>query len=572
MIRYNVRFKNPHRHFVSFEAVFPTSGKSQIKLQLAAWRPGRYELGNFSKNIRGWEARDKHNNKLQFTKVTKDLWQVDCKDLSEVTICYEYYAAELNAGSTFLDEEQLYINPVNCFFYDKDNDQLPYQISFDLPETYDIACGLKQLNRNTLHAGNFDELADSPLIASATMKKFDYQSGGVSFGIRIQGEVPIDHNKFVEECKKFTDYQIKLFGDIPCDTYLYLFQFTSQFQRHGVEHHNSTVIAMGPASDFQSEALYKDLLGITCHELFHTWNIKSIRPVEMQPYDFTKENYTKLGYVAEGVTTYYGDLILWQTGSFNHTDWMNVLSENIKSHFDNHGRFNLSVADSGFDTWLDGYSAGIPWRKVSIYNEGFLIALIMDIYIMSASGGTRSLDDAMRILYNDFGKKEKGYTESDYRTIINSLSDNTTEEIFTNLVYGVNDYKPYLDKALGLLNLEIQIAPSSKVSESQFGFSTDETSGRCIVTGIAENGPADNGGLWYGDEIIAVNQTGFGKNFQLLLRMNGREITLEIMRKNKRKQITLQTDTPTYYNKYTVVAGADYQTNKLAHYWKNRIS
>ena len=43
---------------------------------------------------------------------------------------------------------------------------------------------------------------------------------------------------------------------------------------------------------------YDNILGICSHELYHTWNIKAIRPKEMLPYDYTKENYSKLGYVA----------------------------------------------------------------------------------------------------------------------------------------------------------------------------------------------------------------------------------------------------------------------------------
>lgn len=572
MINYKISYKNPHRHFISFEVIFPTHGRSSIQLHLAAWRPGRYELGNFSKNILGWSAFDNKNNVLQYRKITKDIWQVECKELDSVIIQYQYYASELNAGSTFLDEDQLYINPVNCFFYDGLKYDSKFRISFDIPDSYTIACGLKKENTKTLISDNFDQLADSPLIASPDLKHLSYTSGDVNFHIWIQGEILLDENKFIEECKLFTDYQIKLFGEIPCNEYHFLFHFTAMFQRHGVEHRNSTVIAMGPASDFQFEALYKDLLGISCHELFHTWNIKSIRPIEMMPYDFSQENYSRLGYVAEGVTTYYGDLILWQNGSFNHSDWMAVLSENIKTHFDNAGRFNLSVADSSFDTWLDGYSAGIPWRKVSIYNEGFLIALIMDIHLMHSSDCKSSLDDVMKILYSEFGKKEIGYSENDYRDLINNFSNNSTEEIFKNLVYGTFDYTPYLVKALDLVGLEIQTTPSSKYSESQFGFSVDENFGKAIVTQIAENSPADKSGLWYSDEIIAINNTGFGKNFQSLLRMCGQEISIEFLRKNKKKSITISPTTQSYFKKYSVAAKADFQSNKLALYWKNRLS
>ena len=572
MIHYTVSYKNPHRHFISFEAKFPTDGRAAIQLHLAAWRPGRYELGNFSKNIRAWKAFDDKLNPLAFKKITKDIWEIECPSLDHVLIQYEYYASELNAGSTFLDDDQLYINPVNCFFYDGLHKELAYQIQFNIPDSHEIACGLNKINSKTLSADNYDQLADSPLIAGAGMKHLDYESGKIKFHIWIQGEVLIDENKFVEECKLFTDHQIKIFGNIPCKEYHFLFHFTSMFQRHGVEHCNSTVIAMGPASDFQFEALYKDLLGISCHELFHTWNVKSIRPIEMMPYDFSRENYTRLGYVTEGVTTYYGDLILWQNGSFNHTDWMAIISENIKTHFDNAGRFNLSVAESSFDTWLDGYSTGIPWRKVSIYNEGFLIALIMDILIMYESDCTKSLDDAMNLLYTEFGMNKKGYTENDYRELINNLSDNTTEEIFTKLVYGKADYTPFLVKVLDLVSLEIQTTPSVKYSESQFGFSVDDNSGKSTVTQIVENSPADKSGLWYGDEIIAIKSIGFGKNFQSLLRMGGNEIRLEILRKNKRKFVTINSGNEIYFKKYNVVAKADFQSNRLSIFWKNRLS
>ena len=572
MIQYKVSYKNPHRHFISFEAIFQTHGRSTIELNLAAWRPGRYELGNFSKNIRAWTALDESLNALKFKKITKDIWQIQCAGLEKIIIQYEYYAAELNAGSTFLDEDQLYINPVNCFFYDQSRYDSQYQISFDIPDSYQIACGLNKQGARTLIAENFDHLADSPLIASACLKHLEYNSNEVKFHIWIQGEVILDNKKFVEECIRFTDYQIKLFGDIPCNEYHFLFHFTSVFQRHGVEHRNSTVIAMGPASDFQFEVLYKDLLGISCHELFHTWNIKNIRPTEMMPYDYSQENYTRLGFVVEGVTTYYGDLILWQNNSFNHADWMRILSDNIKTHLDNAGRFNLSLADSSFDTWLDGYSSGIPWRKVSIYNEGFLIALIMDVLIMQASDCKNSLDDVMKILYNEFGKKQIGYSENDYRTLINKYSNNTAEEIFENLVYGTGDYTPYLVKTLNQIGLEIHITPSSKYCESQFGFSVDEIAGKAIVTSIAENSPADISGIWYGDEIIAVNETGFNKNFQSLLRMSGKEMKLELLRKNKRKSVNLSVGNESYFKKYTVVAKEYFPNNRFAKYWKNRLN
>src|SRR6185369_4870034 len=114
------------------------------------------------------------------------------------------------------------------------------------------------------------------------------------------------------------------------------------------------------------------------------------------PYDYTQENYSRLGYVAEGVTTYYGDLFLARSGVFNLDEYFEELNQRINKHLNNYGRFNMSVAQASFDTWLDGYVPGIPHRKTSIYDEGCLIALMTDLLIRRHTKNKKSLDDVMQ--------------------------------------------------------------------------------------------------------------------------------------------------------------------------------
>ncbi len=542
MIRYKVRTPNPHRHFISFEATFPAQNKNSILLQLAAWRPGRYELGNFSKNIRAWTATDSNGNPLIFKKQNKDLWEVQCSGANEVRIQYEYYASELNAGSTFLDENQLYMNPVNCFFYMPDSIDESYELEFDLAADYQIACGLSKVNQFKLHADDFDELADCPLIASAAIKHLEYIVDGIIYHMWIQGEVKLDEPRLINEFVAFTKSQIKIFGDIPCSEYHFLFHFTPYFLRHGVEHHNSTVIAMGPAADFQSDGLHKDLLGISCHELFHTWNVKNIRPVEMMPYDFTKENYSRLGYVYEGVTTYYGDLLLWRSGAISDQEWFQTVDDRLQTHFDNVGRFNLSVAESSFDTWLDGYSPGIPWRKVSIYNEGFLIAMICDLFIIRQSACNHSLDNVMKEMYETFGKTSKGYSESDYRNLIRKYAGELTDNIFDTLVNGTSDYVDFLNEVFSLSGISMNVSPSPKWTEANLGLFVEELNQKVSVGSIVPDSPADVAGLWQGDEIVAMNGIASYKNMQMLIRMNDAPWKLDVLRKGKLFNLNLNPD------------------------------
>ena len=71
----------------------------------------------------------------------------------------------------------------------------------------------------------------------------------------------------------------------------------------------------------------------------------------------------------------------------------------------NYGRFNLSVADSGFDSWLDGYKLGAPDRKVSIYPDAALCMLMVDLEIIINSNGKFSLHSVMKDLYHNFVSK-----------------------------------------------------------------------------------------------------------------------------------------------------------------------
>jgi predicted metalloprotease with PDZ domain len=550
MIHYKVSTVHPHRHFITLEALFPVDGRNELILQLPSWRPGRYELGNFAKNIRGWKVTSAEGKELTFEKTSKDTWRVATTGLEYIKLNYQYYAAELNAGSSFLDEEQLYINPVNCFFYDASNPNQTFEIDLLVPSNYRVATGLKKLSEHRLLASSFDELADCPLIASATLKHLEYTVQGVNFHCWLQGDVNLNELRFTQDLKLFTQTQFDMFGDIPCAEYHFLFHFVPYFLRHGVEHSNSTVIAMGPAADFQQEHLYKDLLGISCHELFHTWNVKNIRPVEMMPYDFTRENYSQQGYVYEGVTTYYGDLLLWRAGILSDDEWLDVIHDHIQDYVNNHGRTNLSVADSSWDTWLDGYVAGIPWRKVSIYNEGFLIALMCDLIIMNQSSCAASLDTALRSLYNQFGKQCRGYSGDDYLQLLNACSEFDFTELFESLVHGNSDYVPHLRDALGLAGVELQEAPSAKWSESTLGLSLDEANQKVVVSAVVPDSPADEAGLWYSDEIVAVNGIAPYKNIQHLLRLYANSLELTVLRKGKRTIVQLAPDGKSWVVKY----------------------
>ena len=537
MINYHISFKKPWRHFVDFEFSAKTNGANSMKFQLSSWRPGRYELADFAQNIQKWGAFDEKNNPLPFKKITKDLWEVNTNTAREVIIVYNFYANQLDAGACYLDEYQLYLNPVHCMFYIVDRSQEVYQLNLDLPNDYKIASSMHQ-EKNTLIVKGYDLLAESPIICSNSLQHTDYKVNGITFHIWFQGICNPNWEKLKKDFTAFTKSQIKHFGSFPVDEYHFFFQITPYVSYHGVEHTKNTVLLLGPGNEIMNKR-YEDLLGVCSHELYHTWNIKAIRPIEMYPYNYTKENYFRTGFVAEGVTTYMGDIMLFNSNVFDWNQFVKTQNQNLERHLMNYGRYNLSVADSGFDTWLDGYKLGSPNRKTSIYPDAALCMLMIDLEIIRNSNGKYSLHSVMKELYEEFALKEKGYYEDDFRNICVKFGGLKVAEIFENHIYGTEDYIDNLKSALDVVGLLLEDKKNPNLSAQYFGFVIAKENGEIIIKKVEPNSITDQNGIAPDDKITKINDKKIDGNLSDIFKDCKKEVTLTIKKKFSQKSISL---------------------------------
>lgn len=503
MIHYRLYIKNPSSHYLYIDAVISDIDTDELTLQLPAWRPGRYELGNFARNIKKVDAYDANNQLLPYRKTTKECWKIKTNGSKEVKITYSYYASELNAGSTYVDFTQLYVNPCNCLMYVPEMMNVPHKVSLEIPDTYFIATSLKKEGK-VLTAANFDELADSPFMASAGIKTISFDVKGLKVNLHFNGECHPEEERLKKDFTAFISECIDFFGGIHLNEYHFLFQLTSYKMHHGVEHTANTVIAFGPGNLLMTES-YNEFLGLSCHEFFHTWNIKTIRPAEMFPYDYTKENYARTGFVYEGVTTYYGDKLLFSTNIFPTETYFKSFEERMIKHLHSYGRYNLSVGDSSFDNWIDGYNPGVPYRKTNIYDEGCMIAFMLDVLILKNSGNRHSLQTVMKNLYDNFYKKNRGYTEEDFTQLCSEVAGTDLSGFFTGYVYGLEQYEPMLLECAKYIGVEMNRWHSPMFFEKYLGFKAVDMLTHRKVTMIAPYSPAWKAGLSIGDEIFAVN-------------------------------------------------------------------
>ncbi|GAB2578889.1 M61 family metallopeptidase [Spirosoma areae] len=451
-------------HYIAVEARLTHITTPEVELQLPAWRPGRYELQQFAKNIQRFEVVDGAGQPLPFRKITKDRWRVQTNGGTELTARYNYYALlptpnQLNAGSSFVSDTLLYVNPVNVCLYADGRISEPCTLELGIPDGWTIACGLEKIGAKILRATDFYDLVDCPVVAAPVLQHVHYQLGKTLFHVWIQGgrrtdgDPTFDAERIVRDFSRFSQKQIEIYGDFPERDYHFLTLILPVPYYHGVEHRNSTVLVLGPNDE--GEGLYQDLLGVSSHELFHAWNIIRIRPVELLPYDFTQENYFSTCFVAEGVTTYYGDLMLRQSGVFTDEAYLKELQVLFKRHFENNGRAVQSLTESSWDLWLDGYDKGVPDRKVSVYHKGAIVALILDLHIRRLTDHTRSLDDVMRTMWQRFGKPFVGYTLADYRHVTETIAGESLDWYYDLCIFGNQPLETKLNEYLAWVGLQI---------------------------------------------------------------------------------------------------------------------
>lgn len=552
-MHYSVSVPNPNSHCINFEYIIPNAINNQ-RIALSVWRPGRYELGHFAKNIIAPKAYDKNGNPVEMVKVSKSEWQLN-NQAGEIKIHYQYYANELNAGSSYAGPERLYINPVNCFMYCPDQMNSIHTVKINLDTNWEIACSLDRKD-NSLVAANFDELADSPFFVAPDIQTIKFNESGTDFYLHFTGDCQPDEKKLINDFRPFCKEAIQFFGELHTSDYHFLFLILPFRFYHGVEHVKNTVIALGPSWEVFKGEMYEELLGVSCHELFHTWNVKSIRPSSMLPYNFSAENYSRLGFVYEGFTTYYGDKLLFSSKVFNEDQYLRTLNDRLMKHMHNFGRFNYPVTESSMDTWLDGYTPGVPNRKVSIYDEGNLIALMLDVKILVASKGEKSLQNVLRDLYFNFFKKGKGYSDDDIISLCEKYYGDSLTSFFQDFVYGVKDDFNELQTCLNSIGYLIEERESLFKNEAWLGIKILE--GNAQATKIIALAPESNAfkKVSVGDEIIAVNNQivkgDFSRWIEYYLSVES-TVMLHLNSGNKLKAVELIKESKSLFSYYRIV-------------------
>ena len=514
--RYVLHFAEAAQHLVDVELHLrlPEGFSGPLQLSMPAWAPGSYLVRDYARHVEGVQAQNTdpaaHGEKLAVHKVRKDCWEVRHASSRQVLLRYRLYARELTVRTNFVNADVALVQGAASYLGCPQLEALPHELEVHLPPGWgEAVCGLRGQRdgqRVRFVADNYDALVDSPLLCG-NPRSHTFEAGGVHHVLAtVGGETIFDDAAAVAEWRRITAEMHALWREVPYDRYAMLNVLLGG--QGGLEHRHGALVMANPTA--RHGAGRSEYLGLLCHEMFHAWNVKRLRPRALGPFAYGTENYTPSLWVAEGLTAYYDDLLVRRAGLSDDATYLSKLAQTLGVLARTPGKDAQSLTEASFDAWIKLYrpDENTGNTTVSYYLKGSLVGLVLDARLRAASGGTRSLDDVMRLAYRRHSG-ERGYSEEEFRAVIAEVAGQNEAGYLHGLldVPGPIDVTPAL-QTFGL-RLRWRSTPQAPLAAppavTLWGIACEEGGGRLTVARVRRDCPAYTAGLNVGDELLAVD-------------------------------------------------------------------
>lgn len=213
---------------------------------------------------------------------------------------------------------------------------------------------------------------------------------------------------WMDGCMRIVAECHRMFGGFPFRRYAFVVSFSPD-HHWGLEHRASTMIGLGPDAFIDP----RDRMSshrLVAHELFHAWNVCSMRPRELVNLDLADGSFTDGLWVAEGVTRYHEYLLCVRAGLMAPAE----MFSNVVNYW-RHLRWmpayrRVSPAESSRATFLNHHRfPGMLNTAMDYYDAGMLVAFDLDAALVCHT--RTALPEAFGRFYK--AHAEQGFTLED---------------------------------------------------------------------------------------------------------------------------------------------------------------
>lgn len=410
-----VEFPAPSNHIAVVTGVYPTEGRDEIELMMPRWTPGYYRVENYADQILDFTATDLNARPLLVERIKTNRWRIATGKSSAVKVSYRLRCEGRSVTTDWVGADYAVLNGGATFPALVEKAARPYEVRLKLPPGWTQSkTSLKPASRGTPHeyrAENYDVLVDSPILAGK-LREQETMVAGVPHIVATAGA----HDQW--DLKQATSHFARIvrenhafWGTLPFERYVLLDVFRPG--GGGLEHCDSMLLTSTP----DTAEVTSGWAEFVCHEYFHAFNVKRLRPVELSTIDYEQPPHTDGLWVAEGITTYYGELLTCRAGISDPTNFLSFLSSSIKSLQNSPGRLVQSLEAAALDVWntpTSGLARDVSTNTISYYIKGPIVAFLLDARIQQATNGRRRLDDLMRLAFQRHAGA-KGFTAAEFR-------------------------------------------------------------------------------------------------------------------------------------------------------------
>ncbi len=499
-IEYSVKVDDPLSRLYHVEVEVPATGEITY-VSLPSWTPGHYELMNYARYVRHFEAAGGDGEPLHWDKSDKDTWRVFSSGASRVRVSYSFYADNVDLSGSLLKDDFGFFNGTNLFVYPETGYDFEARVRFELPTGWGVATELKEGSApGTYWAPNYHELVDNPtFVGHFAIDSIEADGRWTRLAV-----YPRDYFKdparqmALDALQKIADYSHDLFGGPPYDrytTFIYLATEPILFFG-GLEHANSHFDILPVAAFERPQFTFRAFLyRLLSHEYYHAWNVKRIRPVQLWPYAYDQEQFTPLLWVSEGITDYYAHVILTRVGLWDEGALWAALRQALEAVEGQPA--HEAVEDASINTWINPVFISDNYY----YDKGAMLGLLLDVEIRNATDNEHSLDDVMARLYRERYERDLGFSTEDFLAFVGEyLGEEETQGFYRKYVDG-REPLPYRDVlALAGVNYE-----ADTIAEPSLGLEFASTRDRSImVRRVDAGGEAARLGIQTGDVLKQV--------------------------------------------------------------------
>lgn len=509
-IRYLVEITDPETHVVKVKLKGRRDlSQNNLSFFLPSWSPGSYLMREYSRNIINIRALGSKGELLNLSQVSKNEWNLSFTDgeleESSLDFCLDYsvYCHELTVRTSHVDYSHAFLHGPSYLMGIKNADIEDPEIEFRFPGLWSkLHTALKDISDKRevflYEARDYDELIDTP-VEIGCHESDGFMVNKKEHHIAIYGDEYPHRENIKKDIKEIVEYISNYMGEIPYEQYLFIIHFVPNLYG-GLEHLNSTAL------QFDGRLLgnrkhYLNWLSLVSHEYFHTWNVKRIRPIELGPFDYQNENYTRLHWLTEGLTSFMDELFILRAGLCTIDEYLELQRQNLDRYFKTPGKKFQSLEDSSFNTWIKLYrpDENSHNANISYYLKGALVLSTLHFELLKEQS---NIDELIKKLWHRYNQDPGvGVTHEEVMSLIEEISNQRVRDNFEARLKTCEDidFEGYYKE----IGCEFIFDQKDGVD---FGMNLEFKGDQIFIKSIILDSTSYKAGVNAGDELLAINR------------------------------------------------------------------